>query len=218
MTHLNSSFTRTFSIGWAGTGVVEELKMRTQRYLPGIRPFARYVLPCLRFPHFVVSLWKSEEGIFFDQIQMGDKSREARLERLRQIAFMRQYQGAQSDWSAITGEADRAPGVLPTPPPLPDLRNPGLYLDFFGPTLDFAVSSRKSRHPLAIGSGINSESRAWEWICEQICVDAPDPAWLRRPFADQRGILFAQLFRKIGACRLPINIGPTAASQMSSRT
>ena len=99
---------------------------------------------------------------FPDPIHMGGKSREAKQGCLRQIVHMCRAQGTESDWSAILGEAARALGVLPIPPPLPDLSGPGLYLDSFRQTSEFAVSPHGSRHPLAIGPGINSTTRAWE--------------------------------------------------------
>ena len=125
---------------------------------------------------------------------------------------MRHSQGSESDSPAILREAARALGVSPTPPPLPDPSDSGLYMDFFGQTLDFAVSPHKPRHALAIGSGINSKTRSW--IREKICVDRPDAEWLHRPLADQLVMLFAQVFEKIGNCRLSIKIGPTLASQL----
>ena len=57
-------------------------------------------------------------------------------------------QGAGADWSAFLGEAARTPGVLPAPPPLLDLSGPGLYLVFFGQTLDFAVFRINPATPL----------------------------------------------------------------------
>ena len=81
----------------------------------------------------------------------------------------------------------------------------GPYLVFAN--LSFAISPHKSRRPLLL------KSREWEWICDQIFVDALRPQWLRRPLVDQVGILFANLFRKSGGCRLPLRVGPTVAPQ-----
>ena len=89
-----------------------------------------------------------------------------------------------------------------------------MYLDFFGQTLEYAVFPRKSKHHMALGSDISAKSKAWKWICKQITVGALRPGWIHRPLIDQSGILFADLFRKIGDCRLPICIGPTLASQL----
>ena len=47
-------------------------------------------------------------------------------------------------------------------------------------------------------------------------MDAPGPERLLRQPAGQLGILFAQVFHAIGSCRLPVNIGPTLASELFS--
>ena len=45
-------------------------------------------------------------------------------------------------------------------------------------------------------------------MCGEICSGAQGPERIHRSLVDQLGIMFAQLFRKFGGCRLPINIGP----------
>ena len=80
--------------------------------------------------------------------------------------------------------------------------------------MGFAVFPRKSRRPLAINTGVNSDARRWERICEKIRVGAMDPEGVHRPLVDQLGALFAQLFHWMGDCRLPINIGPSMAPQL----
>ena len=42
-------------------------------------------------------------------------------------------------------------------------------------------------------------------------MDALRPEWRRRSLVDQLGIIFAELFRKIGDCRSPIQSGPMVA-------
>ena len=143
---------------------------------------------------------------------MSNKSRGAKQERLRQIAQMRRAHCAKSDWSTLLGEAARSLGVRPVAPPLPNLSDPALYLDFCGTTLDYAVSPHKSRCPLAVGSDINTKTKAWECICDQICVEALHPQWARRSKIDQLGILFADLINETGDCRLPICVGPKVLS------
>ena len=91
---------------------------------------------------------------------MGEKSRRAKLERLRQLVNMCRSQGAESDWSAILREAARTLHVMPTSPPLLYLSDPGLYLDFFGKTLEFAIFPHKSRRPLATNTAIDDKARA----------------------------------------------------------
>ena len=132
---------------------------------------------------------------------MTNKSREAKQECQPQIAQMRRTYSAESDSSALLSEAARSLGVLPAPHLLPDPREPGLYVDFLGQTLDFAIFPHESRRPLAIGSGIISKTRAWEWICEQICADALRPEWRHRAFAGQPGVIFANPFREIALAR-----------------
>ena len=70
---------------------------------------------------------------------------------------------------------------------------------------------------MALGSEIGTKAQAWEWICEQITASALHPQWIHRPLTDRLGILFADFFRKIGDCRLPISIGPAVASQLFAR-
>ena len=123
---------------------------------------------------------------------MCSDSREVNQECLRQIAQMRRAQiahGAESHWAAPLGEAARSLAALPVPPPLPDLNEPELCLDS-------AVFPQMSRRP----SAVNSKSRAWGWICEQLCVDASRPGWLHRPPAGHPGSIFADLFHRIGDC------------------
>ena len=139
---------------------------------------------------------------------------EAKQECLRQIAQMRRTHGTESDWSTLHGEAARSLGARPVALPLPNPSDPALYLDFFGQILDFAVFPQKSKHALALGSDINSKSKASEWTCEQMTADALHPQWIHRSLIDQLGILFAYLSHRIGDCRLPIYIGPKVASQL----
>ena len=111
------------------------------------RPLLRRALPCPSFLHFVVLLWNSEGWGEFPSIQS------------RRATNLGRSQGTESDWYAILGEAARNLGMLPTIPLLPDHREPGLYLDFLGQTLDFAAFPRKSRHPLAINTmGVKAPS------------------------------------------------------------
>ena len=55
---------------------------------------------------------------------------------------MRRPQGTGADWSGVLGEAARTLGALPNPPPLLDLSDPRLFLDFLGQTLDCEVFPR----------------------------------------------------------------------------
>ena len=154
------------------------------------------------------------ERIISDSFRISNKSREAKQECLRRISQTRRTHRAESDCSALPGEAARFLGVLPTPPPLPDLSNPGLFIAFFRQSLDFAVFPHKSRRPMAIGAGSKSKARAWRSISKQICVNALRPAWRHRPLVGQLCIIFADLFHKIGVCRLPTRFGPTVAPQL----
>ena len=91
-----------------------------------------------------------------DPYRMSNKSRAAKQESLRRIVQIRRTRGTESDWSVLLGEAARSLGPLPVPPPLPEISDPELFLDFFGSTLDCGVFPRKSRRPLTI----DSKSRA----------------------------------------------------------
>ena len=48
-------------------------------------------------------------------------------------------------------------------------------------------------------------------MCVQITADALHPQYIRQSSMDQLGILSADLFRRIGVCRLPFRIGPKVA-------
>ena len=121
--------------------------------------------------------------------------------------------GSAEAWSVLLGAVAQTLGVAPAPPPLPDLRDPGLYLDFFPRTLDFAICPRISRHPPAISAGIGDKARAWDWWVDQARTGVPDPEWRRRESIDRIGIILARLLRRIGGCRLPLSAGPPAATQ-----
>ena len=60
-----------------------------------------------------------------------------------------------------TWGAARPLSVRPAAPPLPNLRDPALYLDFFGQTLDYASLPHKSEQYMALGSDISAEPQAW---------------------------------------------------------
>ena len=53
-----------------------------------------------------------------------------------------------------------------------------------------------------------------EWICEQKCVGAQGPEWIRCSLVGQLGIFFARVFHRIEDCRRRVNLGPMMASQM----
>ena len=192
---------RTFGIGRFCASWVIAVQLRTpMRRARPRSPLRAFVL----FAFFTYCSFfgaNSKGGVFFDPYRMSNKSREAKHGRLRQIARMRRTHGAESDWSTLPGASASSLGVIPVPPPLPDLGDPELCLDFFGQAFNFAVFPNKSRLPLAIGSGVNSKSKAWEWTCGLICVDALRPQWIHRPEEDQSGILFADLPHEIGDCR-----------------
>ena len=114
--------------------------------------------------------------------------RASRRESLRQIVQMCRSQGSDAGWSNILGEAARSLGVCPTDPPLPDLRDPEFFLDFFGQTLEYAAFPHKSKRHLALGSAIGAKEQARTWLCGHIAESAYCPDWIRRELID--------LFRK----------------------
>ena len=145
---------------------------------------------------------------------MGNKPQEAKQDCLRQIVQMPRADETESYRATLLGEAARSSGVRPVAPPLPNLSDPALYLDFFGQTLDYAVFPHKSRCPVAAGSDVSSKTKAWGWICVHITLDASQPRRMRRSRFDQFGIFFAGLFHKISDCRLPICSGPSVAHRL----
>ena len=67
---------------------------------------------------------------------------------------------------------------------------------------------------MALGSDISTKFKAWECIREQITAGGSHPEWIHRHLIDQMGVLFADLFHKIGGSRLPFCIGPAVATQL----
>ena len=65
-----------------------------------------------------------------------------------------------------------------------------------------------------MGHGSRASEHARLWIHEQVMDEARGPAWFLEDLADALRIVFAQLFRRIGDCRLPIRAGPTGAAQL----
>ena len=108
-------------------------------------------------------------------------------------------------------------GVCPAAPPLSNLSDPAAPPGFFGQTLEYAAFPHKSKRHMASGSDIGTEDQDWKWIREKITKSALHPEWIHRSLIGQLGILFADLFREIGYCRVPICFGPTVATQLFSR-
>ena len=133
---------------------------------------------------------------------MDNSAQESRRARLGKIAQMCRARGSESDWYALLGQAARSLGVRPAVPPLPNRSDPALFFDFLGQTLERAAFPYKSKRHLALGSDIGTKDQAW------------NPEWIHRHLIDQLGILFADLLREIGDCRLPIFIGATAATRL----
>ena len=135
---------------------------------------------------------------------------------MRQIVQMCRSQGSEADGPTLLGEVARSLGVRPAAPPPPNLSDPALYLDFCSLTLECVAFPRKSKRHMAFGSGVGAKGHAWKWICDQIAESAIHPAWIHRALLCHLGVLLAELFRKIGGCRLPICIGPSEAMQLVS--
>ena len=115
--------------------------------------------------------------------------------------------------SAISGSAARVLGEYPTPPPLPDLHDPGRYLGFFAKTLDSAIFPRKSRRAFSSASGTDGKSGARRWIYGQVRTGAINLERFNQDSVGAVGIISAHLFHGIGDCRLPLNFGPAVAAQ-----
>ena len=132
----------------------------------------------------------------------------------RQAANLFREKGSADQWPLILGTVANALGVCLTPPSRPKLQIPAVYLGFFTRTFDFAISPHRGRRQLSEASGADGEAEAWQWIHDQLMEGVRNPDWLRRDSVAAIGIIFAQLFRRIGDCRLPILAGPTAAAQL----
>ena len=105
-------------------------------------------------------------------------------------------------------------GGYPIPPPSPDLQIPAAYLDFFSWTLGFAIFPRRGCHLLSAASGADDKVNAWQWIYERVMTGVRDPGGFHRDSVDATGVIAAQHFYRIGDCQLPINVGPSAATQL----
>ena len=65
-----------------------------------------------------------------------------------------------------------------------------------------------------MGSGTNEKASAWGWIYDKVLAGVEDPQWFPRVSVGAIGIICVQLFREIGDCRLPLNVGTTVAAQL----
>ena len=108
------------------------------------------------------------------------------------------------EWPGILGALAKVPGAFPTPAPPPDPRNPGLFLDCVAKTRDVAISRRSFQHALSVAAGTD----------DQIRTGVNDPKRLHWYSVGAIGIISAQLFRRIGDCMLPLNVGHAAATQL----
>ena len=72
-----------------------------------------------------------------------------------------------------------------------------------------AAFPHTSERHAATGSNFGAKDQAWQRICEQIAESAS-----HRDLIGHLGVLFLELFRKSGACRLPMRIGPAVATQV----
>ena len=97
---------------------------------------------------------------------------------MRQVARLFRERGSAEYWPVLLGAVARTLGVAPAPPPLPNIRDPGLHLGFFSRTLDFDILPRKFRPPLAISAEIGDKARAWDWLVAQVRAGVPDPEWI----------------------------------------
>ena len=122
--------------------------------------------------------------------------------------------GPSEEWPHISGTAAKTLGVNPTPPSKPDPHVPEVYPDFLSRTLDFAISSHRSRHPLAVASATDGESKAWKRIYGQVSEGVRDPERFRKDPVGAVRIISAQLSYRMGDCRLPLYVGPKVANKL----
>ena len=92
-------------------------------------------------------------------------------------------------------------GVCPCPVPTP-------YLDSYARTLDSALFPHLSRHPIAAAERLNGKKQARDWIKGQVREGVSNTGWHRKDLVRIIGIIFAQLFHRIGDCRLSSHVTP----------
>ena len=68
---------------------------------------------------------------------------------------------------------------------------------------------------MAVASETDRKSKAWQWIYEQVSEEARDPEGFPKDLVAAVGNIFAQLFRRIGDCRLPPHVGGKVANELS---
>ena len=71
---------------------------------------------------------------------MGDETCDQRQEWAREVVNLSRERGSAAEWPLILGAVTKVLGANPVHPPIPDLRNPDLYLDFFARAQEFAIS------------------------------------------------------------------------------
>ena len=82
---------------------------------------------------------------------------------------------------------------------------PGLRYLYVG----FRNFPYRSRHPLAAASETDGNSKAWKRMYEQVSegVRGPD-------LENATGVIFAQLFHRVGDCLFPVFAGPNVANEL----
>ena len=145
--------------------------------------------PCVRpllfafCSKFVFVFRRIQWGLYFVHLILGvaERARDESRNWMLQVARLFRGRGSAEEWPAVAQTSGSSSagaqilGVSPTPPSLPGLRDPGLYLGFFSRTSDFAIPPRKSLHPPGITAGIGDEGREWDWLDDQARAGAPDP-------------------------------------------
>ena len=80
--------------------------------------------------------------------------------------------------------------------------------------LDFTAFPHFGCHLLAVAVGFNGKESAREWIHGQARGGVRDPERFRNDLFGGNGIISAQLFHRVGDCRLPLYIAPRMAKEL----
>ena len=116
--------------------------------------------------------------------------------------------GSSGEWGKLLGATAKSLGVSPAALPEPNLQIPEIYLDFAAKTLDFAIFPQQGRHHFPVAPETDDKAKARQRIHEHVTDGVRNSARFREDLVDANGIIFAQFFRRVGDCRLPMCVGP----------
>ena len=92
---------------------------------------------------FCVILWGLAFCGLLSDVGTGDVAWGQEQGWAQKAANLRRRGGSAEEWPLIRGAVAKKSGAQPTPPPEPNLQDPGAYSDFSAKELDFAICPHK---------------------------------------------------------------------------